>query len=151
MTFYTSNYLPHFTEYEKTKELTQRYHREARTWKFSQNYLEIFQKSTESRIACMLANCENSMIAHAALIRIGECPSIAPFLENNGPRPRKGPRSIVFKEWNDTRRFAYVKSTQQLQPLPRYNLLSYIINYSVHVSIHIIYTLYTSLSCSYIF
>ena len=43
-----------------------------------------------------------------------------PFLENNGPRPRKGPRSIVFKEWNDTRTFAYVKSTQQLQPLPRY-------------------------------
>ena len=54
------------------------------------------------------------------LLRIGECPSIAPFLENNGPRPRKGPRSIVFKEWNDTRTFAYVKSTQQLQTLPRY-------------------------------
>ena len=52
-------------------------------------------------------------------LRIGECPSIAPFLENNGPRPRKGPRSIVFKEWNDTRTFAYVKSTQQLQPLLR--------------------------------
>ena len=51
---------------------------------------------------------------------IGECPSIAPFLKNNGPRPRKGPRPIVFKEWNDTRTFAYVKSTQQLQPLPRY-------------------------------
>ena len=54
------------------------------------------------------------------ILSIGECPSIAPFLENNGPRPRKGPRSIVFKEWNDTRTFAYVKSTQQLQPLPRY-------------------------------
>ena len=51
---------------------------------------------------------------------IGECPSIAPFLENNGPRPLAGPRSIIFKEWNDTRTFAYVKSTQQLQPLPRY-------------------------------
>ena len=44
-------------------------------------------------------------------LRIGECPSIAPFLEKNGPRPRKGPRSIVFKEWNDTRTFAYIKST----------------------------------------
>ena len=55
-----------------------------------------------------------------SVLRIGECPSIAPFLENNGPRPRKGPRSIVFKEWNDTRTFAYVKSTQQLQLLPRY-------------------------------
>ena len=53
-------------------------------------------------------------------IRIGECPSIAPFLENNGPRPRKGPRSIVFKEWNDTRTFAYIKSTHRLQPLPQY-------------------------------
>ena len=51
---------------------------------------------------------------------IGECPSIAPFLENNGPRPRKGPRSIVFKEWNDTRTFAYIKSTHRLQPLPQY-------------------------------
>ena len=53
-------------------------------------------------------------------ISIGECPSIAPFLENNGPRPRKGPRSIVFKEWNDTRTFAYIKSTHRLQPLPLY-------------------------------
>ena len=52
--------------------------------------------------------------------RIGECPSIAPFLEKNGPRPRKGPMSIVFKEWNDTRTFAYIKSTQRLQPLPQY-------------------------------
>ena len=54
------------------------------------------------------------------IVCIGECPSIAPFLENNGPRPRKGPRSIVFKEWNDTRTFAYVKSTHRLQPLPQY-------------------------------
>ena len=54
------------------------------------------------------------------ILRIGECPSIAPFLENNGPRPRKGPRSIVFKEWNDTRTFAYIKSTNRLQPLPQY-------------------------------
>ena len=49
-----------------------------------------------------------------SVLRIGECPSIAPFLENNGPRPRKGPRYIVFKEWNDTRTFAYIKSTHRL-------------------------------------
>ena len=77
---------------------------------------------------------------------IGECPSIAPFLENNGPRPRKGPRYIVFKEWNDTRTFAYIKSTHRLQTLPQYmqciNLLPYITNYSVHVSIHFIYHIY---------
>ena len=59
-------------------------------------------------------------IATLQNVRIGECPSIAPFLENNGPRPRKGPRSIVFKEWNDTRTFAYIKSTHRLQPLPQY-------------------------------
>ena len=51
---------------------------------------------------------------------IGECPSIAPFLKNNGPRPRKGPRCIVFKEWSDARTFAYIKSTHRLQPLPQY-------------------------------
>ena len=42
------------------------------------------------------------------------------FLENNGPRPHKGLRSIVFKELNDTRIFAYLKSTNPLQNLPRY-------------------------------
>ena len=91
-------------------------------------------------------------IKHNALC-IGECPSIAPFIKNYGPRPRKGPRSIVFKEWNDTRTFAYIKSTHRLQPLPQYkciNLLPYIINYSVHVSIHIIYHIYPALLYLYI-
>ena len=68
-----------------------------------------------------------------SVLCIGECPSIAPFFENNGPRPRK--------EWNDTRIFAYLKSTHRLQPLPQYmeciNVLPYIINYSIRVSIHI--------------
>ena len=96
-------------------------------------------------------------VANKHLLRIGECPSIAPFLENNGPRPRKGPRSIVFKEWNDTRTFAYVKSTHRLQPLPQYmlciNVLPYIINYCIHVSIHIFITyclIYPSLFLFYI-
>ena len=38
---------------------------------------------------------------------IGKCPRIVPFLENNGPRPLAGPRSIIFKEWSDTRTFSY--------------------------------------------
>ena len=80
--------------------------------------------------ACLAAQVlKPEWIQKKALVCIGECPSIAPFLENNGPRPRKGPRSIVFKEWNDTRTFAYVKSTHRLQPLPQYmlciNLLPY--------------------------
>ena len=69
------------------------------------------------------SNSEEVVLWRRALIDllcIGECLSIAPFLENNGPRPRKGPRSIVFKEWNDTRTFAYIKSTHRLQPLPQY-------------------------------
>ena len=45
------------------------------------------------------------------VLGVGECLSIAPFLEKNRPRPHKGPRSIVCKEWNDTRTFAYIKST----------------------------------------
>ena len=76
-------------------------------------------------------------------ICIEDCPSIAPFLKNNGPRPHKGPRFIIFKEWIDTRTSASLKSTHQLQPLPQFmeciNLLPFIINYSVHVSIHITY------------
>ena len=63
---------------------------------------------------CILSNKVNVSLS------MGECPSIAPFLENNGPRPRKGPRSIVFKELNDTRIFACIKSTRRLQPLPQY-------------------------------
>ena len=38
---------------------------------------------------------------------IGKCPRIVPFLENNRPRPLAGPRSIIFKEWSDTRTFSY--------------------------------------------
>ena len=38
---------------------------------------------------------------------IDKCPRIVPFLENNGPRPLAGPRSILFKEWSDTRTFSY--------------------------------------------
>ena len=37
------------------------------------------------------------------ILYIGKCPRIVPFLENNGPRPLAGPRSIIFKEWSDTR------------------------------------------------
>ena len=44
MTFYTSNKLSHSTESEHNKDLTQRLHIDARTWKFSQNYLGIFPK-----------------------------------------------------------------------------------------------------------
>ena len=50
MTFYTSNYPSHFTEYEHNKELTQRERIEAITWNFSQNYFLIKKKSTESTI-----------------------------------------------------------------------------------------------------
>ena len=66
MTFYTSNYLSHYTEYEYNKELTYRYtcniyiyiYIYTTTWKFSQNYLVNKKKnSTESRIDCMIANC----------------------------------------------------------------------------------------------
>ena len=57
---------------------------------------------------------------HRWILCIGECPSIASFLETNGRRPCKGLRSIVFKEWNDTRTFDYIKSTHWLQSLPQY-------------------------------
>ena len=42
---------------------------------------------------------------------IGECPNNSPFLKNNGAEAPKGPRSIVFKGWRDTRTFSNLKST----------------------------------------
>jgi hypothetical protein len=42
---------------------------------------------------------------------IGECPSNSPFLKNNGAEAPKGARSIVFKEWRDTKTFSNLKST----------------------------------------
>jgi hypothetical protein len=42
---------------------------------------------------------------------IGECPSNSAFLKNNGAKAPKGPRSIVFKEWRDTRTFSNLKFT----------------------------------------
>jgi hypothetical protein len=44
-------------------------------------------------------------------LSIGECPSNSPFLKNNGAEAPKGPRSIGFKEWRDTRTFSNLKST----------------------------------------
>ena len=58
ITFYTSNYLSYFTEYEHNKELIHRYNMDVRTWKFNQNALprSLKKKPIESRIDCMLAN-----------------------------------------------------------------------------------------------
>jgi hypothetical protein len=42
---------------------------------------------------------------------IGECPSNSPFLKNNAAEALKGPRSIVYKEWRDTRTFTNLIST----------------------------------------
>jgi hypothetical protein len=49
--------------------------------------------------------------ARGQTFRIGECPSNSPFLKDNGAEAPKGPRSIVFKEWRDTRTFSNFKST----------------------------------------
>ena len=43
--------------------------------------------------------------------RIGESPSICPFLKNNGHEAPKGPSAIIFQEWTDTRTFSYLKYT----------------------------------------
>ena len=45
-------------------------------------------------------------------ICIGECPSNSIFLKDNGAEAPKGPTSIVFKEWRDTRTFSNLKSTR---------------------------------------
>ena len=45
------------------------------------------------------------------LFRIGESPSICPFLKNNGHEAPKGPSAIIFQEWTDTRTFSYLKYT----------------------------------------
>ena len=47
----------------------------------------------------------------APVLRIGESPSIYPFLKNNGHEAPKGPIAIIFQEWTDTRTFSYLKYT----------------------------------------
>ena len=45
------------------------------------------------------------------VLRIGESPSICPFLKNNGHEAPKGPSAIIFQEWTDTGTFSYLKYT----------------------------------------
>ena len=40
-----------------------------------------------------------------------EAPKICPFLKNNGHEAPKGPSTIIFQEWTDTRTFSYLKYT----------------------------------------
>ena len=47
-TFYISKYNSYLTEYEYNKEEIKIYHIAARTWQFSQNDLEMFQKNPQS-------------------------------------------------------------------------------------------------------
>ena len=43
--------------------------------------------------------------------RIGESPSICPFLKLNGDEALKGPNPIMFQEWTDTNIFSDLKYT----------------------------------------
>ena len=42
-------------------------------------------------------------------LRIGESPSICPFLKHNGDEAPKGQSPIIFQEWTDTRTFSDFK------------------------------------------